>query len=329
MATYSSSTPTYAHGDSSTWTSPASTGFVYEDDICWIRFNGATSVLAGTSVSSATLALSFDTVGGSEQIRVRGDDTEDGGLPTDHAEAIVRTLTTATVTTGDINGLTTVDIDVLSIADELRVSIDGDVIAFRLDDPNYPGTHFEIEPISATLTIEYTLGDGQFDPLEESAGRTRHAQVVVDVVQSPDRSRASQQLPTILNGSLARSRSVGVLASELDAIASRGRLSQTLLDVVHPASRVRQPQTLIPTVQGVDRQRTSGVVVERLSGHASRQRLAQTLISILQSPKRRRLSGGGNILVPRTPRHIQFGTFTIKPAARMTAVEVLRAGKAM
>lgn len=32
-------------------------------------------------------------------------------------------------------------------------------------------------------------------------------------------------------------------------------------------------------------------------------------------------------LQPRIPRHIQFGTLTLKPAARMTAVEVLRAGK--
>lgn len=160
--TYDEGATGYAYGDEGgSFTNPTSfmelgpSGYV-----AWCRFTGLTEYLEdATGTVSATLTVSgFTAPMTAETIRVYGESAQDSTLPTDGTDSASRDRTSATTTTGSLEGLTTIDIDVEAIVEELRGGIDGDVIQFVLDDPSYAGTG--LSNMLATLEIVYTMPGG-------------------------------------------------------------------------------------------------------------------------------------------------------------------------
>lgn len=160
MPNYTNSTPTYAWGSQYIyWTSPDATGIDMDGDIhAWLRFTGATAVLSATAITSATLTINgIPAPETDESLRVYGEELADAALPSDQSDSESRSLTLEYTTTGSLAGLSSVEIDVKTIIEELVASIGGDVIHLRLTNPSYSGTGFW--DVTADLEILYTIGD--------------------------------------------------------------------------------------------------------------------------------------------------------------------------
>lgn len=172
MATYSSSSPTYATGGSGVspeWQTPndfppaASFGLDFSK-IGWLRFTGATLPLANNIISATLTIHGYQQVNSedvSETCFVEGDLTEDGELPADLTEAGGRPLTTADdfvypVPYSDVPF--DLVIDITDVIAELVVFIDGDVILLKISNPTYSGSGSY--DMTASLVIEYSIGDG-------------------------------------------------------------------------------------------------------------------------------------------------------------------------
>lgn len=158
MPSYNGSSPTYAWGDDGSllgFTSPATEAHHGgSGENSWIRFTGATALLASTqTITSATLTISGFNVSieTDEAVEFQGVSEEDSALPPDWATADALP-TTGSAVTGNLNGLTAKDIDVTAIVEALRGGINGDVIQFRTLLSNYAGTAFTF---TASLVVVY------------------------------------------------------------------------------------------------------------------------------------------------------------------------------
>lgn len=160
MSNYNSAAAEYASGNSymSSWTTPESSlNLTDNGSSAWARFVSATSVLTSTVTAASLVITGLGSPPTAETIRVFGDETgADVGLPVDYMDSTLRSLTTANVTSGDLTGLSSVNLDVTSIIQELVASIDGDEILLRFDNPSYSGTGFS--GMIATLDVTYSGG---------------------------------------------------------------------------------------------------------------------------------------------------------------------------
>lgn len=161
MATYTNNTPTFDNGSAAVWPVLGGNLFYLDNDaISFGRFTGATAMLAGTTIISATLSINFGAfapLGTDESIQVWGEEAADAVLPVDWADASARSLTTANEDTGSLNGLSSIDIDLTAVIQELQNSINGDVVMLKFANPTYNGTGLQSGPGNLTfeLTVEY------------------------------------------------------------------------------------------------------------------------------------------------------------------------------
>lgn len=158
MATYSNNTPTMTNGDATTFPYFANDFYTDGTSKSYLRFTGATAVLAGTTINSATLTLG--NLGGplptNESFYVWAELAANAALPVDDTDASSRSYTTAVADSGNLNGLSTAVIDVKAVLQELISAINGDVIHLRVSDPTYDGTG--IGPgVTALLEITYDV----------------------------------------------------------------------------------------------------------------------------------------------------------------------------
>ncbi len=156
----------YSYGGAGTWYAPPQSGVIIEynptDALAFIEFSGLSAILAGGSVTSATLHLTgFGDPGNTAVVRFHCVTMEDWGAPLDWSNAYgtaYQDYKTAAYTEWDLNGLTSKDFDVTAQVNELIGMIDGDKITFIGFQPSYAGG--SVGTVTATLTINTGGGGG-------------------------------------------------------------------------------------------------------------------------------------------------------------------------
>lgn len=161
MSSYTNNTPTFDNGNSTSWPALGPNLFYVDNlTVAFGRFTGATSVLAGSVIDSATLTIDFGTfapVMTDESLEIWAELAEDALLPADWTDASARVLSVQTALSGTLNGLSTIDIDLTDVIQELQSSVDGDVIMLKFANLSYSGTGLQSGPgmLTFSLAISY------------------------------------------------------------------------------------------------------------------------------------------------------------------------------
>lgn len=171
MPTYNEAASDYEWGYSGLWnTAQSSVDVQYTADsgLAFIKFSGLTSIQAAVTISSATLHLSFSLPSGTAVVHVYGGKTDPPALPGGSgwsgAYTIWQDYRSSANPSFDADGLTSYDLNVAGLLAELVSDTEGDDIVLMLVQPMYSGA--SVSGLTATLEIEYTLGDVSFVEVE-------------------------------------------------------------------------------------------------------------------------------------------------------------------
>lgn len=160
MPTYEEPATDYEFGDSGTWNSgQTSVPVQYNADggLAFCKFEGLTDILAGVSLTSATLHLSFDLPSGTAVVQVYGVKTDPPTLPGGWSTAwtIWQDYKSSLHPNFDADGLTTKDLNITSLIEELMNDTEGDdIVLLFTQDPSYSGA--AVTTLTATLEINFT-----------------------------------------------------------------------------------------------------------------------------------------------------------------------------